>query len=307
MTVSSPVLGFGLINKDYVAVVPSWERDQKAEATHLFEQVGGPVPVALMTVARLGCPNPIEFLGMLGKDRDGEHVLELLRREGVGTEGVAVSSRCHTSKSLILLDAGDGSRTLANYAENLPAMIWKAPSRSLLASARLLHLDGRDLPNALEAARIVRAAGGIISIDLGTMRPGREELIALCHVVLASRKGGAGAFPDVADAPEEQVRRFLALGPDVAGVTLGSTGVVIGRRGKEPVHLPAYPVASILDTCGAGDVFHGAFLWAFLDGRDPVACADFAQAAAALRIQRLGNHEGIPNRDDVESFLRRSD
>jgi len=287
-----------------VAVVPSWERDQKAEATHFFEQVGGPVPVALVTMVRLGCPFPIEFVGQVGEDRDGHHIRELLEREGVGVSGVAVAPGRCTSKSLVLLDARDGSRTLANYAEELPPMTWEAHHASRLAVARMLHLDGRDLPAALESARRVREAGGIVSLDLGTMRPGREDLVARCHIVLASLMGAAGAFPDAADDPREQVRRFLALGPDIAGVTLGADGVVIGSRGQEPVHLPAPPVESIVDTCGAGDVFHGAFLWAFLDGRDPVACADFAQAAAALRVQRLGNEDGIPDRLATEVFLR---
>jgi sugar/nucleoside kinase (ribokinase family) len=256
-------------------------------------------------MARLGCPFPIEFMGQVGEDHDGRHVRELLEREGVGARGVAVALGRHTSKSLVLLDAREGSRTLANYAEALPPMGWEAHHMSRFASARLLHLDGRDLPAALEAARRVREAGGTVSLDLGTMRPGREDLVARCHIVLASRKGGAGAFPEAADDPREQVRRFLALGPDIAGVTLGADGVVIGSRGQEPVYLPALPVESVVDTCGAGDFFHGAFLWAFLDGRDPVACADFAQAAAALRIQRLGNADGIPNRPAIESLLHR--
>jgi sugar/nucleoside kinase (ribokinase family) len=300
---SSPVIGYGLINKDYLAVVPAWERDQKAEATHFIEQVGGPVPVALMTMARLGCAN-IEFLGTVGEDRDGEHLCALLQEEGVFLEAFYLPNG-PTSKSLVLLDARDGSRTLANFtADETSVSPWPADRRGLLSAACLLHLDGRDLAAALEAARIVREAGGTVSLDLGTMRPGREELVALCHIVLASRKGGAGAFPDVADDPAEQVRRFLALGPEIAGITLGAEGVVIGWRGQEPVHLPPYPIERVVDTCGAGDVFHGAFLWAHLDGRDPIACAHFAQAAAALRIQHLGNHAGIPTRHAAESFLQ---
>jgi sulfofructose kinase len=297
------ICGFGLVNKDFVAVVPRWERDEKIESSAYFEQVGGPVPVALTAIARLGVAEPVEHFGVVGDDHDGEHLRELLELQGVGGAGICCASGIATSRSLVFLDNRDGSRTLANYAETLPPTLWTDTDRERLATARLLHLDGRDLPAALEAARIVRAAGGIVSYDLGTMRPGREELIRLCDIVLASRKGGAGAFPDAAQDPEEQVRRFLAMGVRVAGVTLAEQGVVIGEQGKEPVRLPACTVEKVVDTCGAGDTFHGAFLWAFLQGRDPVSCANFAQAAVALRIQRYGNQAGLPTRTEVETFM----
>lgn len=120
--------------------------------------------------------------------------------------------------------------------------------------------------------------------------------------------GGATAFPDVADDPHEQTRRFLEMGPNIAGVTLGAAGVVIACRdenGGEPIHLPAFPVANVVDTCGAGDLFHGAFLWAYRSGLSSIASAQFAQAAVALRIPYLGNNAGQPTREAVESFLRK--
>src|SRR5690349_17671529 len=78
-----PVVGLGLINKDFVAVVPSWERDEKVNATAYFEQVGGPVPVALMAMARLGMATPPFFLGVVGADRDGGDLTGLLQADGV--------------------------------------------------------------------------------------------------------------------------------------------------------------------------------------------------------------------------------
>jgi sugar/nucleoside kinase (ribokinase family) len=90
-------------------------------------------------------------------------------------------------------------------------------------------------------------------------------------------------------------------------VTLGADGVVIGCRdenGGEPVHLPAFRVPNVVDTCGAGDLFHGAFLWAYREGRSVLESATFAQAAVALRIQHYGNVAGQPTREQVEAFLK---
>ena len=127
---------------------------------------------------------------------------------------------------------------------------------------------------------------------------------SLCDIILASKGGGAGAFPEHADDPAAQVRGFLAAGVKVAGVTLAEKGVMLATQEQpDPVFLPAFPVANVVDTCGAGDVFHGAFCWAYATGVPPHAAADFAQATVALRVQRYGNRAGLPDRATVEAFL----
>ena len=298
------LVGFGLINKDFVAVVPAWERDTKVRASRYFEQVGGPVPVALTAVAKLGGLSCL-YLGVVGDDRDADDLARSLDEQGISSDFQRVRG-VTTSRSLVLLDERDASRTLANYAEQLPLMTFTAAHDELLRQASLLHLDGRDLAGALHAAQTVKAAGGHVSLDLGTMREGSEALFPLCDVVLASKGGGAGAFPQHADSPAEQVRGFLAAGAKVAGVTLAEKGVMIATQEQpEPIFLPAFPIANVVDTCGAGDVFHGAFAWAHATGMPVHEAANFAQATVALRIQHYGNRAGLPDRATVEAFLKK--
>jgi len=309
MRVHGLVVGIGLVNKDHVAVVPSWQRDQKTVASTYFEQVGGPVPVALMTMARLGMDAKPLLLSVVGGDSDGAVIPRWLTQEGVDAARIQRegAEAAHTSKSFVVLDTQDGTRTLVNAAgDGLPELDLSPERRQVLAKTRLLHLDGREPATALRAAQIVKGAGGVVSLDLGTMRPGLEDLLPLCDIIIASKKGGEGAFPALAKYPGKQVYGFLGMGASVAGVTLGKRGVVIGaRQGKDVLVqiFPAFKVPDVVDTCGAGDVFHGAFLWAYLTGRDPIDCARFAQAAAAIRIRHLGNRIGLPTRAEVERFL----
>lgn len=291
------LVGLGLVNKDFLAFVPSWERDQKVVASDLLEQVGGPVPIALATVARLGLPegtSRIEFLGEVGTDAAGDEILQWLSENGVGVGDCTRVTGGITSRSLVLVDERDGTRTVANHRGDLPADRDMDSHQGVLKQARILHIDGRNSELCRAATEVVRSAGGLVSLDLGTMRAGTEKLWPLCDIVLASRKGGAGAFPEAANDPIEQTRRFLAGGVRIAGVTLGPEGVVVGERCTEPQWLPAFTVADVCDTCGAGDVFHGAFLWAFLRGKGIIECARLAQAAAAERIRYRGNHTGLP-------------
>ena len=301
-----PVVGVGLINKDFVAVAEHVTRDEKSSALAYFEQAGGPVPVALTAMARLGLEQAPVAIGVVGDDAAGDDVCRMLSADGVDASRVVHAGTTETSKSLVLLDARDGTRTLANYAGSLPPLELTPAHEAAIRAAGLVHLDGRDLPACLAAARLAKASGAWVSIDLGTMRPGREELLSLCDIILASRKGGAGAFPDAHDDPAEQARRFLALGARVAGVTLAHEGVVVAARearGGTPVRLPAFHVERVADTCGAGDTFHGGFLWAYRAGMEPARAADFAQATVALRIAKHGNRAGLPTRAAVEALL----
>ena len=303
------ITGIGLVNQDNIAVVPSVVPGEKTAATQFLRQVGGPVPVALQTIARLGYAGAVCLVATTGGDETGRVLRKTLRQSGVDTALCPTGGKtCAASVSLVLVDEGDGSRTVANYAADLPPLNLSGlpAQKEILAHTRLLHLDGRDLPANLLAAHIVRENGGTVSLDLGTMRPGREALLPLCNLIWASQKGGEGAFPAYAGDPAKQVRGFLDYGAQIAGVTLGANGVVLGGRdGGNPVHLPAFDVETVRDTCGAGDVFHGAFLWAHLAAHSPMEAAQFAQAAAALRVQVLGNEAGIPTREAVEAFLQR--
>ncbi len=294
-------MGFGLVNKDLVAVANGVQKDHKAEASQYFEQVGGPIPVALQCAARLGGLRCTQ-LGVVGTDDEGDELSRWLEEFGV-TPRLQKAPGIATSKSLVLLDQADGTRTLANYAEKLPAFVFDEASETALRSADLLHLDGRDPDGCLHAAKLVKNSGGTVSYDLGTMRTGREKLFPVCDLILASRKGGAGAFPDVAHDPLAQVSRFLAAGATIAGVTLAERGVALGwRRGPAPQLLPAPQVALVVDTCGAGDTFHGAFVWAHLVGYPPPDAARFAMSAVAHRIGRFGNQAGLPTLADINAL-----
>ncbi|MBC8103123.1 MAG: hypothetical protein H7Z41_11105 [Cytophagales bacterium] len=302
------IIGIGLAGKDCVVQVEAWERDEKTTASAYLEQVGGPVPVALMAMARLGLPQKPLLLSVIGGDPEGEQVSRWLGEGGIENAFLQRSGpETATCKSLVILDQRDASRTIVAVAAHLPPLDLEPMRRSFFAATRLLHLDGRDLPASLGAATIVRSAGGTVSLDLGTMRPGAEALLPHCDIILASQTGAAGAFPAVSSLPQRQVEEFLKLGATIAGVTLGKNGVVIGfrRETRTTVRmLPAISTPDAVDSCGAGDTFHGAFLWAYLQGRDPVRCAQFAQAAASLRIRRLGNRAGMPALDEVELLLR---
>ncbi|MFM7320582.1 MAG: carbohydrate kinase family protein [Armatimonadota bacterium] len=290
------LVGFGLVNVDIVAVVPAWERDTKATAQLWFEQIGGPVPVALCAAARLdGCE--ATFIGDVGEDAEADFIDHELSSYGVRSS-LHRHARLRTSRSMVMLDARDGSRTLANHPGDFATRVFSPDEIERVRAAQILHVDARDLEATFHLAQVARDTGVRVSWDLGTMRPGRERLFGLCDIIIASKGGGAGAFKGRA-LPEDQVRGFLEAGAAIAAVTLAERGVVVGTRDGSVRTISAVPVANVKDTCGAGDTFHGAFLAATLRGADPFEAAEFACHAVAHRIRRYGHREGLPTRTDL--------
>ena len=100
-------------------------------------------------------------------------------------------------------------------------------------------------------------------------------------------------------------------GCKIGGVTQGERGVLWYDESGEVRTLPALPVpqARVRDTSGAGDVFHGAYVYSYLD--NPFKGWEehfrFAQHAAAYKIQHLGNEAGLPTLDAIEEVAREFD
>ena len=76
----------------------------------------------------------------------------------------------------------------------------------------------------------------------------------------------------------------------------------MGVYGDKFFKIPAFKV-DVVDTTGAGDVFHGAFIYGLLQGWDIEYTAKFSSAVSAIKCTRLGGRAGIPNLATVERFL----
>ena len=128
------------------------------------------------------------------------------------------------------------------------------------------------------------------------------ELASLADILIANEK-----YPrrlTGKDSVEEALAVMAKLGTKVLASTAGSRGCWYVRDGCVK-HLPAFEIRAV-DTTGAGDTFHGAFLACWLTRPDPEYCLRFASAAAALKCLKRGGRAGIPDRAAAEAFLSRN-
>ena len=99
------------------------------------------------------------------------------------------------------------------------------------------------------------------------------------------------------------MRKMRSLGPEIVGITLGDDGCILSWENE--IHREPAFVMDVVDTTGAGDVFHGAFIYGLLQDWPLTRIARFANAVAAMKCRELGGRAGIPALDEVMAFLER--
>ncbi len=230
-------------------------------------------------------------------------IIEEFGREGVDTAGIAIAQGKSSSQASILVRRRDGARAITFApgecreldAADLPA--------DAIRAARILHLNGRHWDASLRAAQVAREAGVRVSFDGGSHRfqPTHRELMPLVDICIVAHDY-ATAFTGAAD-PGKAALALVEAGASIVAVTCGTDGSHVAARGGEQFHQTAFPVESVIDTTGAGDAYHGAFLFALIRGYSLRDSARVASAAGALNTRALGGRAALPTLAELESFL----
>lgn len=298
-----PVVGLGQCSLDVLGRIDAYPPvDQKAEIGQLLAQGGGPVATALVTLTRLGVPTA--FCGRIGADAYGRQIRAGLRAEGVDCRRLLVDEKGTSQFAFIAVEAGSAHRNVfwtRGSARPLDAL---EIDENLIRSARLLHLDGLASEAACAAARVARQVGVPTVLDGGTFRVGSADLLPLIdHLVVSERFAREATC---CAEPQAALEPLLAHGAQDVTVTCGVRGSWTLSRGGELFHQPAFPVNAV-DTTGCGDVFHGGFIFALLQGWPPKRVVAFAAACAALKTRALGGRTAIPSLPEVLTLLGDAD
>ena len=163
----------------------------------------------------------------------------------------------------------------------------------------MLLLDGLMSEVSLFAANKARNLNIPVMLDAGRVRPGMVEIAGLCDYLVASEQFALDlGWTGVPQVFREQAQ---GLGSTVVTITLGAHGSIT-YRDSEIIAIPAFQVDA-LDTTGAGDVFHGAYIFGLLQGLDLADTIRFASAVAAIKCTRIGGRAGIPDKEASLRFL----
>lgn len=291
------VVGLGFSSLDYLGLVSHLPGlDEGAPLLDFDRQGGGPVAQALVTLARLRAS--VGFVGRIGDDEAGQAMRAGLLEEGVDLAHLQIEAGASSGQCIILIDQASGKRSICAHRGSARDLDPDGLDLPYLCSGRFLHLDGHHANAALAAARAARAAGVTVCLDAGGPDPRFSDLVPLTDILIAGERFANAVGGDVRTGAE----RLRAMGPRIVVVTLGERGSFT-LTADDSFHTDAFRVP-VVDTTGAGDVFHGAYLFGLLRGWHLDAVAEFASASAALKCRALGGRAGIPVFADVVDFLR---
>ncbi|MFQ6039245.1 MAG: carbohydrate kinase family protein [Candidatus Poribacteria bacterium] len=292
------VIGIGMSTVDNLFIVPKApEFGQKCRAVDYSRQGGGPVATAMVALARLGAK--VSFIGKTGDDPDGDFIRDELLKEGVDVSHFITASGAKSRVVLVLVDQYSGDRCFIPRVETCSPLKIDELDKDFITSARILHLDDAD-EASIAAAKWAKEAGIRVVYDGSWYTKSACELLKLTDVAIVSKMFANEMAPGTPFT--EVTQRLFAVGAKIGIVTLGEKGCVV-THSAETFQYPAYHQIDVVDTTGAGDVFHGAFIYGMLQDWEVKKMVAFASAAAALNCLKLGGRAGIPNLKEVIDFL----
>jgi len=215
------------------------------------------------------------------------------------------SSDCASQAAYIVIDRESGERTILWRRDPKLDIRPEELRPEMVQGARLLHVDGHDTAAAAQAARWGRAAGLPVTADVDNIYPGLDALLEATDYLVSSESFPA-AYTGESDLFRALARiqeRYPAM--KLVAATLGRDGV-LGLAGEGFLYEPAFDVP-VRDTTGAGDVFHGAFIYALLEGWPLARILTFSNAVAGLNCTALGARGGIPTLAEAEALVTRGE
>ena len=258
--------------------------DDKTVARNYAVSFGGNAVTAAFCCAKLGIPP--DLLASVADDWLGRMFIDMAAKYRI-----SVHHRKVAESSLSFVMPKGHQRAIVRCRDD----DYKHPYQPLhLAGCRALHVDGHQPDAAIDYARGCREAGILTSLDGGGLRSNTHELLEFIDVAVVAER----LCEQMRLSPPEMLAYLRSRGCKIGAVTMGGRGMIWYQDAREERFMPALAVPDdkVIDTNGAGDIFHGAYMYSFL--ANPFGLWDehfrFARAAAAHAIQYLGNEASLP-------------
>lgn len=291
------IAGAGIACLDHIIVAPQIPWGDSARVTSYHQQGGGLVATAIVACARLGAR--CRLFSLLGDDQIGRQILDELLAEGVDCGGVGQVAGGESPFSFIHVDEHSGERTI--FHRSARGLEWREAESSLeaIGECGALLVDDYYHDLALAASAYARQRRVPVVADM-TPQARNEDLMHQVDVLIAPRHFARKLGKE--DDLDGALDAIHAFGPTTAVITLGESGWVYSNATGKGAG-SAFRV-DVVDTTGAGDVFHGAFAYGLALGWETARCCEFASAVAAIKCTKPGGRTGLPSLPQTLDFLR---
>ncbi|MBF1760497.1 carbohydrate kinase family protein [Veillonella sp.] len=327
------IVGIGASTLDRFIVVDHYPTGREVQqVVSSTTDGGGPVATALAVAGKYGARTAM--IDSIGDDMVGRHILDDFEKYNVNTEAVQVESGANSGVATILVKQRTGERAVFFERSTATEPEFLDTHKQLIESAYILHINGRHRQLMRSAMAVAKEVGTIISLDGGAQRYDEDmkPITEDSHIVIVARDY-AEKYTGTTNL-EEACRIIYERGALIAGVTDGANGSYFVWPDGTAYRCKPFPQESVVDTTGAGDSFHGAFLAKLSNilhsesakvsstntvqgdsslcavelikgcaHSDLEQAAIFASAVAALNTQGIGGRSPLPTLKSVQELI----
>ena len=327
------IVGIGASTLDRFIVVDHYPTGREVQqVVSSTTDGGGPVATALAVAGKYGARTAM--IDSIGDDMVGRHILDDFEKYNVNTEAIQVESGANSGVATILVKQSTGERAVFFERSTAIEPEFLDTHKQLIGSTYILHINGRHRQLMRSAMAVAKEVGTIISLDGGAQRYDEDmkPITEASHIVIVARDY-AEKYTGTTNL-EDACRIIHERGACIAGVTDGANGSYFMWPDGTSYRCKPFPQEAVVDTTGAGDSFHGAFLAKLsnvlhsesakvsltnavqgdtslcavelLKGcahSDLEKAAIFASAVASLNTQGIGGRSPLPTLKSVQELI----
>lgn len=249
----------------------------------------------------------IAMITKLGRDSMGQVALDAMDSVGMPKDYLFFHDEIATGIALITVDENTSQNEIVIVPGACSTIteedIERVKPRILESSYVLLQLEVNQDANE-KVAKLAKENGVRVIINTAPYQPITDEFLRGAYLVTPNEVEAeelTGVPVTDLESADRAAKVFFEKGVENVLITLGSRGVYINTEGRSEI-VPAYRVKAV-DTTGAGDAFNGGLLAALAEGKSLHDAARFANAVAAISVQRMGTTPAMPTRAEIDAFL----
>ena len=293
------VVGIGINATDTIIRLPRFPAlDSKVEIISSEVMLGGQVASAIVACRRWGLR--VRYVGKVGEDDAARRQIAQMAHEGVDAQWITARG-CASQSAYILVDESSGERTVLWKRDSAIALTSGDLKREWVWDARILLVDGHDTEASATAARWAKEEKLEVVGDFDNRYPGVEAVLEHTDFPVTSKD-----FPERLTGERDLLKSLPAIARRfkcrLIAATLGRLGV-LAWDGSRFLLCPGFRVDAV-DTTGAGDIFHGAFVYGLARKKPMEEILEFACAAAALNCMAPGARGHIAPLAEIEDLRK---
>ncbi len=277
------------------------EENKKYRLKEKIECPGGPALTAALLLGTWDVE--VYYTGVIGNDIYGNQILEELKRRKVNTDYVIKTDNLETTKTFILINKENASRTLFNVIPNITI------SRPFTYNfePEVLLMDGEHYSLAEDA--IKKYPNAIKIVDAGKVTNETIELCKLSDYIICSKEFAELITKERIDYNEPDSLKVILN--KLAELFKGQIVITQEEKGclykvEDKIKMMSGLKVFAKDTTGAGDIFHGAFTYGLTKGLPLEKCLKIANIAAGISVKKVGSSNSIPEVEEVYKIYEKN-